>query len=73
MVEKVSDSVLLEASRSPRSPGALRGDLPPATPPLRVTDSRPGSVPGSAGPSNIYSSHKLLPTASLTDVGTPVK
>lgn len=33
-------------------------------------DNCPGSVPCSTGPSNIYSCHKPLPTASLTAVGT---
>lgn len=69
--EKVSDSVLLEARRFPADQGLFEEIFPqqppslPPAPPWGTDCDRPGSVPCSTGPSNIYSSHKLLPTASL--------
>lgn len=48
---------------------ASRRSSPSNRPLEEQSDGRPGSVPCSTGPSNIYSSHKLLPTASLTAVG----
>lgn len=71
--EKVSDLVLFEACCFPADPGLFEEvfpQQPPSQPPLgEQTDDRPGSVPCSTGPSNIYSAHKLLPTGSLTAFG----
>lgn len=57
-------------------PMTFGGGLPPVPslpwsfllPPLE-NRVRTGSVPCSTGPSNIYSSHQLLPTASLKNPG----